>query len=273
MFEQILMNENLNVHFTKRYIKFIKKCSEKNQNLNDGCEKHHILPVSIYPQYRSFKKHKWNMCKLSLRQHFIAHWMLAKIFGGKQWFSFNQMKRWGGKSILYEYGRVYLSKHLSEINRGREKTIENRKSISERTKNTVVVKDNAGNMFRVSVHDERYISGELTFYRKGFKNTPETIEKMRKNNGISGKKLFNEHGKAIYLHENEGLERGLQIGPPQETKNKLSKIIKNTIWVTDKKSGRHLRIKECDFNPANQEKGRKGFHGFEYINRTRSKTI
>ena len=40
-------------------------------------ETHHILPKSIFPEYKTCK---WNLVKLSARQHFIAHILLVKIF-------------------------------------------------------------------------------------------------------------------------------------------------------------------------------------------------
>lgn len=274
MFEDILLkNENLNKHHLSRYINFIKKCSMKNIDHREVYEKHHILPSSHYSEYRSLKKYSWNQCKLTLRQHFMAHWMLAKIFGGKQWYAFNQMKRWGGNSILYAYGRKYLSELISKNNKGKVKSIENRTGISKRTKGTVVVRDKSGNRFRVSVEDERYISGELVFYRNGYKNKPETIQKMKNNNGIRGKTTFIENGKVIYLSEEEGLKRGLEKGIPKETKFKLSETFKKTIWVTDKDTGEHKRITSNLFDSEKHEIGRKGFHGFEHINKTRIKKI
>lgn len=43
-------------------------------------EKHHILPKCIFPEYKSFSKNPWNMVRLTAREHFIAHLLLAKMY-------------------------------------------------------------------------------------------------------------------------------------------------------------------------------------------------
>jgi len=79
-----------NTHHAKRYIKFIRACLDQNVTTTYH-EAHHILPKSIYPQYKSFRKCPWNKALLTGRQHYIAHWMLARAFGGKMWIAFNAM--------------------------------------------------------------------------------------------------------------------------------------------------------------------------------------
>lgn len=110
-FYSYLKDISKNEHYLNRYIKFIEFCQYQNIN-SYYTEKHHILPVSLFPE---FKKEKENIIKLTGRQHFIAHWMLAKITRSpKMWFSFNQMRRLGNKSILYEYAKKEISKAISK---------------------------------------------------------------------------------------------------------------------------------------------------------------
>lgn len=63
-----------------------------------------------------------------------------------------------------------------------------RKQQSERSKGTLVVVDSDGNKFRVSVNDERFLSGELVAESKGRKFSEETRQKMSKSK--KGKRPF-----------------------------------------------------------------------------------
>lgn len=51
----------------------------KNRSILAGhyTEKHHILPESMYPE---FKKEKWNLVRLFPEEHLIAHLLLVKIY-------------------------------------------------------------------------------------------------------------------------------------------------------------------------------------------------
>lgn len=68
----------------KRYITFIQQCQQKDTE--SPCvgsrERHHICPKAkdMFPEYRSFSQHPWNLATLTPRQHFIAHIMLWKAF-------------------------------------------------------------------------------------------------------------------------------------------------------------------------------------------------
>ena len=55
---KILISKNHNNHYLLRYISFIEGCKQKNSIFPpENIEKHHILPKSLFPQYKSFKKH------------------------------------------------------------------------------------------------------------------------------------------------------------------------------------------------------------------------
>lgn len=64
----------VNPHYLNRYLNFVLNCTP---NLNDYTEKHHILPKSLFPE---FKTDSENLVRLTARQHFIAHWILSKVF-------------------------------------------------------------------------------------------------------------------------------------------------------------------------------------------------
>lgn len=75
-----------NIHYLKRYVKFIELCKLSNVSLPKGhyFEAHHICPKSksLFPDYQSFRQHPWNKAKLTARQHLLAHVMLSKAYGG-----------------------------------------------------------------------------------------------------------------------------------------------------------------------------------------------
>ena len=73
-------------------------------------ERHHILPKSIFPEYKSFIKFEWNSAYLTLKEHYITHLMLYYIFKGKMTFALMHMckgyKDNVGRSRLYEQCRA-----------------------------------------------------------------------------------------------------------------------------------------------------------------------
>jgi len=85
-------NNKRNIHYLKRYIRFIKYCNEYNEKSNYSekyYENHHILPKSeiFWPEYSSFKDFPWNKSVLTIRQHIIAHWMLARALEKSMWYA------------------------------------------------------------------------------------------------------------------------------------------------------------------------------------------
>ncbi len=274
MYANILLNLENKSRFIKRYIKFIDWCRIRNLNLDSTIivEKHHILPVGEFIQYKDFKLYKWNLIKLTLKQHFIAHYMLAKIFGSSQWYAFNQMRRIGKTSILYSYCKTEISEELKYINLGRTHSEETKLKYSKLRKNKVVVKDSSNNIFQTTTDDPKYLSGELVFYRLGYKHKDSTKNKMSSNNGRKGKKPFiAEDGNMIFLKPEDGNKLGLIEGCSEEYKKNMSKTISDLIWVTDKITGKITRIRSYLFNPDIYIKGRKGYKGWSKINEKRRK--
>lgn len=76
----ILKSKSLSERHLNRYIRFIN-----SRNLKDGrLERHHICPRAEFPEFESFADYPWNKIDLSPREHYIAHLLLWKIFGGSQ---------------------------------------------------------------------------------------------------------------------------------------------------------------------------------------------
>tara|TARA_R110000744_G_scaffold51511_3_gene110872 strand:- start:2313 stop:3116 length:804 start_codon:yes stop_codon:yes gene_type:complete len=77
--------------YSKVYDNFIT--SRKGAAVNGYSEKHHILPRSMGGSDCSS-----NIIKLTAREHFFSHLLLAKIYGGKMWAALSFMSRSGTKS-------------------------------------------------------------------------------------------------------------------------------------------------------------------------------
>ncbi len=215
-----------------RYDRLIEYCKNKDYS-NQKTEKHHIKPKCI-----GGTDEKQNICKMSLREHFIAHYLLANAYDvGKLWSAFRIMcsRCRKSNSKLYAAGKTKMAKYNSEkmkayfaslsdeqrknfsencrlrmigVHVGKKEyfdTIANifvklkkedvkehhilkfNHTISNQNKGKVTVKNKDGEILSVSTSDERYLSGELVFYRTGTKHKASTIEKMKKDPKIKKK--------------------------------------------------------------------------------------
>lgn len=98
---QLLATIKHNHHYLDRYVKFILSCKQANQelSLSTRLENHHVLPKYIFPENSSFSHNAWNLAKLTPRQHFIAHWILWRTFGGKMAYPFRTLKNVNGQKL------------------------------------------------------------------------------------------------------------------------------------------------------------------------------
>ena len=116
----ILASKPHNPHYLKRYIRFVSLCQEANSKSYTKLHKHHICPRAkdMFPEYTSFATHKWNLAKLTPRQHFIAHILLWKAFPNSlsQMNALWQMKHKNNETIssrLYETLSIDYAKSVS----------------------------------------------------------------------------------------------------------------------------------------------------------------
>lgn len=79
------------MNYSRIYTVFIS--ARKNRKISGKTEKHHITPRSL-----GGSDSKSNIIKLTAREHFFAHRLLAKIHGGKMWAALAYMSRGGTKS-------------------------------------------------------------------------------------------------------------------------------------------------------------------------------
>jgi len=85
-----LKKEDVKKRWLDGYFKMIKYF----ETYDGEWEKHHILPVSIFPE---FEKNPDNITKIPYKAHFLCHYFLFKMFNNfknksKMAFDFNQIK-------------------------------------------------------------------------------------------------------------------------------------------------------------------------------------
>lgn len=93
-----------NAHYVRRYESFINNL--KNQLIEGYSETHHIIPRSM-----GGNDNPDNLIKLTPRQHYIAHWMLARAYKGKMssafWFMSNLIDKKNRKSKIKMTSEMY----------------------------------------------------------------------------------------------------------------------------------------------------------------------
>lgn len=270
----------------KRYMEFVIK-NAMPKNCGVYCERHHLFPRSLYPQ---FEKAKWNIFRLKAEDHLRAHYYLYRALPNNREaiFSLNMMLNRGDRSKNFTFsksqidamfesddiGREYaefrqkVSKIISKTNKGRKPSAEARAKMSEKSKGQVPVKDTEGNKFRVPVDDERLKSGELIYNSCGHKCSDETKRKMSEN-GIKGRVcVHNEQGEILFVSEEEAYK--YERGYTGEQKRIRSDAATDFYFYTNEETGKTIRIKKGEEVPAGyirKREKRGGFVGFDDINK------
>jgi len=138
--------------YSKVYFKIVKNSLNENRvKLNKNnynyvyYEKHHILPKSIYPEYKSFTNYPCNGVLLTAKEHFICHLLLMKHYKKLNLkTNYNKMSKAvfclnnGGEynSRTYQHLKLNLSisdetkKSISKTLTGVKKSEEHRKNIT-----------------------------------------------------------------------------------------------------------------------------------------------
>ena len=163
----ILLTKPHNHHYLNRYVKFIETC--KIQTTIEYTENHHICPkaADLFPEYKS--GHNWNIISLTARQHFIAHWLLWKTFGGSQTFSFMAMCSLQSNKHQKRYKNI-SSRSYSTLKQNHAE------AISSKNKGMASYIDETDQKVWCSTTDNRVTSGQLISTSKGRKYKPRSIE-------------------------------------------------------------------------------------------------
>lgn len=116
----------MSTHNFERYFRFLEGISNRKTTQKTPKENHHICPISIS---KKLKNNRDNLISVSPREHFIAHFILAKAIGGKQWFSCNIIAKCNNPFQERKDFHIFNSK-LYEISKMKEKEVQ-REIISE----------------------------------------------------------------------------------------------------------------------------------------------
>lgn len=157
------------MNYQKAYNSLISKARNR-KDFQGYFEKHHIIPRSLGGDNSSE-----NLVKLTAREHFIAHCLLARIHGGTQWYAVSRMATQCGKndSKLYEIAKTKYAQFMS----GKNRSFDIKSKISNSQK---------GKMFSSEHLMKLKISNSSLEVRKkkslaliGRKRSPEDIAKMK----------------------------------------------------------------------------------------------
>lgn len=271
----------------KRYMEFVIK-NAMPKNCGVYCERHHLFPRSLYPQ---FEKAKWNIFRLKAEDHLRAHYYLYKALPNNvdMVYAFNMMlnradkgknftfsktqidKIFESEDVDREYTefRQYVAKAISKANKGRKHSEEEKQRQSEQMRGLMTVRDKDGNTYFVKHDDPRVLSGEFVHICVGRKHSEETRRKMSEN-GIKGRVcVHNENGEILFVSEEEAekYERGLT----EERKKILSDAATDFYFYTNEETGKTIRVKKGEEVPVGYVRKREkrgGFVGFDDINKT-----
>ena len=231
----VLASKPHNPHYLNRYITFIQKCQQKNEEYNGYVEKHHICPKAkdMFPEYKSFSKHPWNKAILTARQHFIAHLILTKIYkdSKSQLYAFNSICNYNKiSSNIYEKQKLLFSKMIS---------------LEAKNRNDLLVKEGNHHFLGGEIQRRRVLNG--------------THHLLGKNNHGHQKIIDGTH---IFLSREfrEKTSKRMKLNNPMYDKNTREKV-SNTL--TGRIGHKHteetkLVLSECKKGIKNPNYGNKG---------------
>jgi hypothetical protein len=195
------------MNYQKIYNQFI---SDRLNKVPVGyCEKHHIFPKSL-----GGSNDKSNLIKLTPQDHYFAHELLAKIYGGKMSNALWMMttsKKYKKSRVIYEQSKNKQALIVSNIKywSGKSRTKETCEKISKTLMGRFCGKNSPFYKRKISDEERKRLS-EISKKRalefggpmKGKKHKPESLQKLRDymlsdKNHFRGKKKSAEHSKKI----------------------------------------------------------------------------
>jgi hypothetical protein len=212
-------------HYFERYLKLLESfiISNKFTEKYVYLESHHLLPKAhdMFPEYKSFKDHPWNKVRLTARQHFIAHWVLWKAFGGSQIYAFrcfiDQINCKNNKrQDLKVTPKVYEELKLQALS-----------FLGEQRKHKATYLDSNGNKIYCRTDDPRVLSGKLISTTKGRKYKPRTDEQNMKT-----RKSLLKHHKNKEKQPNVSFYKGIEKVTVIKYSDDYYHYIDNENWST-----------------------------------------
>jgi len=143
------------MNYEKIYSELIFRAKNRTILPTEYKETHHILPKSMYPEY---KKTKWNLVNLLPEEHLIAHLLLVKIYPNEKGLTYAAFRMTGYKKLSSkDYGWIKRKFSIQNSLNQKGKSYEQRfgKLESDRRRNNfkVWLKEN-GNPFEGKTHTE-----------------------------------------------------------------------------------------------------------------------
>jgi len=175
---------------TRLDIKLVRIRLKRNGDYFEG---HHIIPKCKGGVGNSSRpKFCTNIVLLTAREHFLAHWLLWRIYGDRQMaLAFNRMLSITKKTKRIKSSRGYSEAReaLRETNKGNGYGRGVKKIISEEQKQK-----------QSNIMKGRYCGNNNPFYnKKHTQNSKQKISDSRK--GINKEKIWNYSGKKVLLKD------------------------------------------------------------------------
>ena len=124
------------MNYTNIYNNLMQRA--QSRTISSGYEIHHILPKSL-----GGSNTKSNLVKLTLREHFLAHRLLTKMFDGqarkKMYFAYYRLsnRHHIQTGRFYEKSKLQAKTYLSEIHSGKTISETHKQAIREKCKGMV----------------------------------------------------------------------------------------------------------------------------------------
>jgi len=196
----------------------------RQSNLPTGYfEKHHIIPRCL-----GGSDEPSNIVRLTGREHFVAHVLLAKIHGGKLWVAVLRMKNRNSQdkyinSRLYEKARICWSEWSSKNQRGENHWAYGKPS----PKRGIKLPNRSGeNHWAYGKPMAEHVKQALIAVNTGSKRTEETKKKMGEwqrgeNNNMYGKKMSEEHKALLRAKADEWFKNATPEQLKERAKNRI----------------------------------------------------
>jgi len=217
IFNKFISHNNNTLIYDKDKLTFyIDFCLNNHNPALQEKENHHILPKSMFPEFKKLSLNPWNKSTLSIKNHIKAHFYLTEaISHHTQIFAFNQMRRGLTKinnqedleelSILYESKRKDIALAISRSNKNKQISDNQKEFLSNFFKDTAVYRYQDGTRKRLPTNHPDVINNLCVFIcteRKHKDSTKEYMSNLFKNRKQVFNTLTNEFE---YINEGEPL--------------------------------------------------------------------
>lgn len=171
----------------------------RQRDIDGYVERHHVIPKAL-----GGAGLKDNIVRLTAREHFVAHWLLARIHGGPMWMPLMQFqgRRFGPgytNSRAYEEARRRWAKWSSDNQRGPNHWAYGKESPYKGKKRPELAGNNNGNFGKKRTPEQ---IAAVTSVNRGKKRSDETKQKIGdaqrgELNHAFGKSLSPEHREKV----------------------------------------------------------------------------